>query len=320
MVREYSIAAALAYEETERIHFLRINMAEFTAYIFKEDVQKLNSEAGFAGQKCGSLFGQWTSTGNPVVHYVVPSTVSRADSERYGAKLWDDYRLCHIGEWRSVRPQRGQNVQDAGRHLLSNFKDGKPKRFLVLDVEVHDIKPHLFESETQRRSGKVESLDGENPFNRPDTNPQPSTGRHFHQSSHHQGQSNAAQGRDWLRPQPRPQLQPADTRYSQWYSAPKGNEKLGKAFEDFKKIASQDHVEMTRDVDTQDISMVFRDQRNLKKWKVDFPSNFPYEGALLIEDPDLRSKCKKYRQSTNTNVNQAVKNMISHIQQSSFLK
>ena len=294
-------------------------MAEFTftAYVFQEDVQKLKSETGSAVPKSGSLFGQWTSTGNPVVHYIVPSAVYRADSERYGTKLWDGYRLCHIGEWRSVRSHKRQ-TEDRG-HLLSNFKGGNPKRFLVLDVEVTDVKPYLFEGGTQWRSGKLESLEGENPFNRSDVDPQRSTGQHIHQSSHHQGQSTAAQGRDWLRPQPRPQLQQADTRNSQWYSDPKGNEKVRKALEEFKKIAYQNQVEMSRDINTQDISMAFKDQNAIKRWQVDFPFNFPRMGAVLIENPHLPSMCKKLQQPTYTNENQAVKNMISHIKRSSFL-
>ena len=293
-------------------------MDEFTAYIFQEDVQKLHREAGYAGQKSGSLFGQWTSTGNPVVHYVVPSAVRRAESERYGTKLWDGYRLCHIGEWQSVRSHRRETVQDAGRHLLSNFKGGKPKRFLVLDVEVTNIKPYLFEGETQRRRGKLEPLEGENPFYRPDVDPQQPTGQHFHQSSHHKGQSTATQGNDWPRPQPRPQLQPATTSKHQWYSDSEKTGTFEKILNAFKKIADRDEVEITRNKTTEDLSMTFKDKRRLKKWQVDFPYNFPRAGALLIEDPDSRNIWKQHRQSSNSDEIKAVKNMISYIERPSF--
>ena len=288
----------------------------FTAYIFQEDVQKLHREAGSTEQKSGSLFGLWTSTGNPVVRYVVSAAVHRADSERYGTKLWDGYRLCHIGEWRLVRSQRarGQTVQDTGRHLLSNFKGGKPERFLVLDVEVTDIKPFLFEGENQRRRGKLELLEGENPFNRPDIDAQQSTEQHLYQSSHHRVQSSAGQGRDWLRPQPRPQLKPAITRKYQWYSDSVGNGTFEKILNDFKRIAYQGQVEITRNKTTEDLSMAFKDKRRLKKWQVDFPYNFPLVGALLIEDPDSRSKCKKYPQVTNTDQIQAVRKMTDCIE------
>ena len=354
MVREHNITAAPADEETERIHFLRINMAEFQAYIFKEDVEKLQSEAGSATQKSGSLFGQWTSTGNPVVQYVVPSAVNRADSESYGKKLWEGYRVCHIGEWQSVRSYRRQTAQDAERHLLSNFKGGKPKRFLVLDVEATDIKPYLLEGENQRRRGILDRLDGVNPFNRADVDPQQSTGQHFRQPSHHKGQSTAAQGGDWSqfqpRPQlqqqstgqhfrqpshhkgqstaaqggdwsqfqPRPQLQPATTRNYQWYSGSMENGTFEKILNDFKRIASQGKVEITRDKTTEDLSMAFRDKHRFKNWQVDFPCNFPSAGALLIEDSDSQSKCKKHPQVTNTDQIQAVRKMTNFVERPFF--
>ena len=318
MVREDNITAAPADEETERIHFLRINMAEFQAYIFKEDVEKLQSEAGSATQKSGSLFGQWTSTGNPVVQYVVPSAVNRADSESYGKKLWEDYRVCHIGEWQSVRSYRRQTAQDAERHLLSNFKGGKPKRFLVLDVEATDIKPYLLEGENQRRRGILDRLDGVNPFNRSDVDPQQSTGQHFRQPSHHKGQSTAAQGGDWSQFQPRPQLQPATTRNYQWYSGSMENGTFEKILNDFKRIASQGKVEITRDKTTEDLSMAFRDKRHFKNWQVDFPHNFPSAGALLIEDSDSQSKCKKHPQVTNTDQIQAVRKMTNFVERPFF--
>ena len=318
MVREHNITAAPADEETERIHFLRINMAEFKAYIFKEDVQKLQSEAGSAIQKSGSLFGQWTSTGNPVVQYVVPSAVNRADSESYGKKLWEGYRVCHIGEWQSVRSYRRQTAQDAERHLLSNFKGGKPKRFLVLDVEATDIKPYLLEGENQRRRGILDRLDGVNPFNRHDVDPQQSTGQHFRQPSHHKGQSTAAQGGDWSQFQPRPQLQPATTRNYQWYSGSMENGTFEKILNDFKRIASQGKVEITRDKTTEDLSMAFRDKHHFKNWQVDFPCNFPSAGALLIEDSDSQSKCKKHPQVTNTDQIQAVRKMTNFVERPFF--
>ena len=314
MVREHNITAAPADEETERIHFLRINMTEFIAYIFKEDVQKLQSEAGSAHRKSGSLFGQWTSTGNPVVQYVVPSAVHGADSERYGKKLWEGYRVCHIGEWRSVRSCGQQTVQGAGGHLSTNFKGGKPERFLVLDVEENDIKPYLFEGENQGRRGKLERLDGANPFNRPDVDPQQPTGQHFRQPSHYRGQSTAAQGGDRSQFQPRPQLQPATTRNYQWYSGSMENGTFEKILNDFKRIAYQGKVEITRDKTTEDLSMAFKDKRHFKKWQVDFPYNFPYAGALLIEDLESRSKCKKHRQVTNGDQIQAVRKMTHYIE------
>lgn len=290
----------------------------FTAYIFREDLQKLQREAGSAEQKSGSLFGQWTSTGNPVVHYAVPSAVDRADSETYGTELWNGYRLCHIGEWRSIRHFRpGQSVHDDGRHLLSKFKGGKPRRFLVLDVGVTNTEPYLFESESRRRKGEVEPLRGENPFNRPDVDPQQLFGRqHHHLPQNRVEQSPATQGH--YRPLPPPSPQEAVTATYQWYSVPGGNDKLQRAFEEFKQIAYQSVVNMSRDTATQNLSMSFKDRHHLKKWQVDFPPTFPKEGAVLIENPDLRNK-KMSPQASNTTTTQAVKKLISCIQRSSFM-
>ena len=160
----------------------------------------------------------------------------------------------------------------------------------------------------------MELLKGENPFNRPDVDPQQLTGQHFHQSSHYRGQPTAAQGGDWSQFQPRPQLQPATTRNYQWYSSSMENGTFEKILNDFKRIAYQGKVEITRDKTTEDLSMAFRDKRHFKKWQVDFPCNFPRAGALLIEDLESRSKCKKHPQVTNNDQIQAVRKMTDYIE------
>lgn len=295
-------------------------MEVFTAYIFHEDKEKLNEEVRRrATQKGGSLFGQWTSTGNPVVHYAV-SYNDRAATERIGGNLWEGYRLCHIGEWRPVTSYGG-GVQPDRRAVLSDFRGGRPKRFLVLDVDGTRILPYLFENELEKGRGKLEILSGENPFNRPDVlHPQQLTRHDYGEPRHYEQQSAAVQ--QWTRPRPQPyqqgpQLQEAFTTERQWYSGDKGSSKLQKVLADFKKIAYQDHVEMSRDTTTQNISMSFIDERHRKKWEVKFPSMFPNEGAILIENPGSRSP-RKLQQSYSDKANQAVKNMISYIQQSRF--
>lgn len=276
----------------------------FTAYIFEEDRQKLKREAGGSG----SLFGQWTSTGNPVVHYAVPSAVDKDKSASIGGDLWSRYRLCHIGEWRSVRHYSGQSDYERSR-LRLKFNGGNPKRFLVLDVDTTKICPYLFESEAQMGRGKLEPLSGENPFNRSDVDPLKTWRQHYHPPE----QPTATQ--EWGRSQPeRHELQEAVTKGYQWYSITKGNEKLLKVLEEFKKIAHQGVVNMCRDTTTENMMMSFIEKRHRNKWHVNFPSTFPSAGALLIENPDSRGRAREYQQAPNGKVDQAVRNMISTIQ------
>ena len=310
VVREDNIAAAFAYEETERIQLFRVNMAasHFTAYIFDEDHRKLNREAALGTEKSGSLFGQWTSTGNPVVHYAVPSNVDKTTSAGIGEELWRRYRLCHIGEWRSVMSYTGQTDYD--RNLLRlKFDGGNPLRFLILDVEASKICPYLFESKTPKGRGKLETLQGQNPFNRPDVDPRKTARQHFHPPE----QPTATQGWEgWSQSQPSHQPHEAVTRKNQWYSAPEGNKKLKAVVEEFEKIA-QDEVKMSRDTTTENISMSFTDWHQRKKWQVSFPPTFPTRGAVLVENPDAPGGGIAYKQDANSTVNQAVGKIISII-------
>ena len=91
-----------------------------------------------------------------------------------------------------------------------------------------------------------------------------------------------------------------------------------KILNDFKRIASQGKVEITRDKTTEDLSMAFRDKRHFKNWQVDFPHNFPSAGALLIEESDSQSKCKKHPQVTNTDQIQAVRKMTNFVERPFF--
>ena len=91
-----------------------------------------------------------------------------------------------------------------------------------------------------------------------------------------------------------------------------------KILNDFKRIASQGKVEITRDKTTEDLSMAFRDKHRFKNWQVDFPCNFPSAGALLIEDSDSQSKCKKHPQVTNTDQIQAVRKMTNFVERPFF--
>jgi len=71
-------------------------MSGFTTYIFKTDAGTLTANA--KSEASGSLFGLWTSTGNPVVRVIM----GKEETKTKGQRLYEAYRLCNIGEWRTV--------------------------------------------------------------------------------------------------------------------------------------------------------------------------------------------------------------------------
>ncbi|KAJ7383733.1 hypothetical protein OS493_026264 [Desmophyllum pertusum] len=287
-------------------------MDAFTAYIFQEDHGKLTDEVIHTSEKGGSLFGQWTSTGNPVVHLAVSFNASRSETERIADTFSNAFRLCHIGEWRPVRSSRGgsdhtDHTETRAREvLLANYRGGRPTRFLVLDVDRTRIIPFLFEGQFQKGKGKLEILPGVNPFNRY----QPTRSNYNPQRPDPPA---AAAGQHWNQARPAPQFQEAATTEFQWYSGDDGGQKLMKVLEDFKEIAQRNQVDFSRDKITHDISMSFVDARSGKNWEVKFPPKFPKAGARLIENAD-KSYRKETRQGTSEKASQAVKNMIAIIQ------
>lgn len=292
-------------------------MSAFTTYIFLEDYDRLIRQElpHCTSDKGGRLFGQWTSTGNPVVHhamsYSYPS--SRDDMAR---NLYDKFRVCYIGEWRPVRTQVG----NADYNEMLKRKDlcrggDAPGRFLVLDVSKTDVVPFLFERQVPKGMGSLEKLPGKNPFNQSVNVRQPprQPARSHNNPPPYSDPPAAAAGQYWNQARPAPQFQEAATTGFQWYSAgDDGSEKLRKVLEDFKEIAQHNQVDLSRDKMTQDISMSFVDARSRKNWEVKFPANFPKEGALLIKYPG-----KPYREditpATSDMASKAVKNMIAII-------
>ena len=287
-------------------------MASCTAYIFEEDFSRLTTREvlhAYVGQqlKGGSLFGQWTSTGNPVVHFAMPFSATQSERDQMGYDLYDKFRICYIGEWRPLRAHGGNDCHEMTAR-------GAPTRFLVLDVSKEGIVPFLFDNQASKGKGYLERLPGKNPFNKnglfersvPEGNYNPQRYRYPVQSAA-AGQSGYPPARSAA-----PQPQEAVTNDVQWYSSDEGNEKLKKVLQDFTEIAFGGKVDMSRDTATQNISLSFTDSRCRKKWEVQFPAMFPTVGALLIENPGTPYK-RPIRLAPNDKASKAVKNIISLI-------
>jgi len=251
-------------------------MSGFTVYIFKTDAEKLLADAG--RQASGLLFGQWTSTGNPVVHVIMGKEEARTE----GKRLYEAYRLCNIGEWRNVyRDDRD------GRHRIAqtvNYEKQSRTRILILDINVRaGITPYLYQPtqyyELRDQVGVVELLEGENPFNRvrrshrnPSqistmVNPPPSYQQHTAgPQSHDPG---------WYAPSS--QTREVDIPSYQWYSKEKD---LQCVFKELKRFADGE-LDISRDTLTNDLTVKFTDNYHGRQWTVKFPSRFPKDGATV---------------------------------------
>ena len=285
----------------------------FTAYIFQEDFIRLTTREVIhtsQSQKGGSLFGQWTSTGNPVIHFAVSYSASDLDRHKMGKDLYDCFRICYIGEWRPVATRQ---VGDEMKARWELRRADAPARFLVLDVSRADITPFLFESQVPKGKGTLEKLSGKNPFNKTGLFERQEPTRNYNPQRHTDQSAAAAQS--WAPARPLPQVQPqeANTRSLQWYSSDEGNEKLKKVLENFREIALYGKVDMSRDTTSQDISLSFTDNRYRRMWEVKFPAMFPNIGALLIENPGMSTQ-RSQRQASSDKASKAVKNIISCIQ------
>ncbi len=282
-------------------------------YIFNDDYVRLTTqEFSHAShlQKGGSLFGQWTSTGNPVVHFAMPYSASEFDRNKMGRDLYDAFKICYIGEWRPVRSDSREIIS---RREITKHEDA-PARFLVLNVSKAAIVPFLFDHHTPKRIENLERLPGENPFNKRDVfRPTQSTTNYNNPQRY--GQQSGAVVHRQAGPSQAPQYQEAITTKPQWYASDKGSEKLQKVLDDFKKIARWGHVEMSRDSRSQDISMSFTDIYHQREWEVKFPPSFPsVDGAVLIEKPGPRnSSLTEYRQGPSEKASTAVAKMVATI-------
>lgn len=268
-------------------------MSTFTAYIFKADADTLLANARRGGS--GSLFGQWTSTGNPVVHAIMRKEEARTE----GRLLYEAYRLCHIGEWRSV----DRNDID-GRYRIADtvFCDKQRRRaaigkILIIDVDnaTADIIPYLYtpvfsQPPIQRydlkgQVGVVEPLDGENPFNsarRGLMNPSQFSHVVNAPPAYHQ-HAVVPWSQDAPRYAPRAHTaQEIDILSHQWYSNEKeGNANLQVVIKELKQIAEGHKLDISRETATHDLTVTFNDNRHGRSWTVKFPSRFPADGASV---------------------------------------
>ena len=301
-----------SYSEKEAKKFPATNMA-FTAYIFQEDYDRLTRQEvihAIRQQKGGSLFGQWTSTGNPVIHRAMSFSQSQVERDAMAKTLHEAFRVCHIGEWRPVEYHTYSMQASEAKQRLIRGRGEPPTRFLVLDVSKTDIVPFLLNCKTdQSERGRLEKLSGKNPFNKRESFEEPMQRR----DNDYAGVRYPAGQPNVPHQAPRAaQFQEATTVDVQWYSGEDGNRKLQKVVEDFKKIAVG-NVDMSRDTKTQDISLSFTDNRRRKKWEILFPPRFPRMAAILIENPGTSQELH-LKQPTSDKASKAVENMISTIQ------
>lgn len=294
----------------------------FTAYVFQEDYDRLTrQEVTHASQqqKGGSLFGQWTSTGNPVIHRAM-STFSRSQGDRdaVAKSLYEGFRVCHIGEWRPVQAHTYDMQAKGERERLIRGREPLT-RFLVLDVSRTEIVPYLLNRQTaQHERGRLEKLPGENPFNKTETL-QASVARrdNYYDSSRYSPVAQAGQPLSHQVPR-ESRLQEATTTARQWYSGDEGSKKFQKVLQGIKEIAFRDEVDITRDKISQDISLSLVDNVYRKKWEIKFPANFPAIGALLIKNPETYNEKERRSHSGYITEDEAVKNIVSYIKSRSF--
>lgn len=308
---------SLSHAEKQAKISLATNMA-FTAYIFQEDYDRLTrQELSHASQqqKGGSLFGQWTSTGNPVIHRAMSYGHSQASRDAAAKELREGFQVCYIGEWRPVEAHNytGMQAREVRERLLGREA---PARFLVLDVSRADIVPFLLNRQTAQQ-GRLEKLPGKNPFNKREVLEDPIPRRDYDNPSRYP--LAAGQPSSSYQVPRASQFQEAITTVPQWYSGDEGNKKLQKVLEDLKEVAVG-NVDMSRDTRSQDISLSFVDKSSFRtKWEIRFPARFPAVGALLIENPGTHKENQR-RQGSSDKASKAVKNIISCIKARSFIK
>lgn len=266
-------------------------MSGFTTYIFKTDADTLKANAKSGAS--GSLFGLWTSTGNPVIRVIM----GKGEAKTEGQRLYEAYRLYNIGEWRTVARNDRDGRQRIAQSVHCEKQCGQAAagKILILDInDVTGITPYLYtlvfiQTPTQHcelweKIGKMEFIDGENPFSRD----------RRRQSTCSQisalGNSPPAY-QPYTVPQsqePGLNMPSAHTRHEidilphQWYS----NEKQGHAnvqfvLEELKKIAVGDKLDISRDTTTHNLTVMFTDNRYRRSWTMKFPSRFPQEGASV---------------------------------------
>lgn len=156
---------------------------DFLTYMFNEDIERItNWVLQYPDRETGgSLFGLWTSGGNPVVHIVLGPAVgcTRTDIsffqdvaylQRVGELLTSQYMLCHFGEWHSHHCMRLSHPSDGDvSTVVRNYPQGACGFLLMIANIMPDstvaISPYMFHERTSSyQTGKVVVLDGDSPF------------------------------------------------------------------------------------------------------------------------------------------------------------
>lgn len=265
----------------------------FTTYIFREDLERLKNDAA-RGSNGGNLYGQLTSTGNPVVHVAF----SDSGPHRKGIEtfLYDNYKLCHIGEW-IVGKQSSWGRQDPATKYKGH---GLPSRFVILEVDNmrREVTPFHLVDRSPAVEGRVEELKGENPFNREDVLTNAIVGHKQRTSAerHHvtagavdvRAQPSSGEWQNWQRSSA-PGGQVAQTSALQWYATSEGQDKLKFVLVSMREVAQHDKVDMARDTETHHMSMSFTDKFLRKPWEVNFSANFPRGGVLVSNKSQSRT-------------------------------
>jgi len=280
----------------------------FCAYIFKEDYDRLKRDAVRGGG--GSLYGQWTSTGNPVIHVAISDNAPQ--NEGTAEIMCSSFMLCHIGQWCTSTESRTRHS------LLSRYKGnreghrrGKPSRFVILEVNRADIIPYLFDNQREQGQGKREILAGQNPFNLKDVLEKLVRSRK--PQAVYQPRASAFAGQVRSPGYSPPQPHEAKTEFYQWYSSDGGNSKVKLVHDKLKEIALSGAVDMFRDTETQELSMSFTERFRRKKWEVKFPPHFPHEEALLIDkSTSISGRAAGYQTSYGSDFGKSGQRPVEH--------
>ena len=313
-----------SHRETVVVSLSYKHKMAFTTYIFKEDLERLKRDADPLRATGGSLYGQWTSTGDPVVHVAISKSGKYMDGVE--TFFFKNYRLCHIGEWRVANPDHRTREE-----LLSKYKGSRPaKIFVILEVTAEAAYPFLFVDGKSHGEGRVEALQGENLYNKlellgtPTLNYSPGTSGTQHRlpATGREMRGNPVYVRSNQPPvlhfqqypvhTRQPQVQVAHTSLSQWYATESGEEKLKHVVLMLKDMAMREEVEMSRDTSTHHMSMSFIDMYRNRKWEVKFSAHFPRDGALVTNKSQALPHAP-YRTSGGESVEKAVEDIKRYI-------
>lgn len=300
------------------------SFSDHTVYIFSDvlrliedkirDQDRYSRSTAVETDDKAYLFGQWTSSFNPVVHGVLAPSWGNLNFESQTtyiaaakAKLQNNYQLYHIGEV-AVQVPRKDLYQIQGQHGGRNTPG-----YLVVsqNTRTSQLEALLYESSSSRSPSlgnyggncRIEELRGKNPFSQVSVKDSTAavTDRGTRPDHYGNGSTHDRPGRTDYRPPPPTYEAPttttghvarmgrvfetggrdAETRYDQWYAISPGQERLKNMYEGVQDIASDGNVEMKRDNMTHDMTFIFK-SRGIE-WEIAFPKDFP-AGFLKLKE------------------------------------